>query len=350
MQVLKGINKFRRGLMHQMTRSVGHRNIAGNPDSTKQVRIERVLICRPNGRLGNLLLITPLLQDVVDTFPGCKIDLFVKGGLAPILFKHYENINTIIELPRRPFKQILKYIHGWMLIRVRHYDMVINAVKDSSSGRLSTKFARATYKIFENGTEDLSLLPEDHGHIAKYPVYAFRDYLSRLGFPKNEKPVPCLALKLSLQEVAAGREALYKLVNSGRKTICLFTYATGDKCYPAAWWEVFFERLKYEYRDHNIIEMLPIQNVSMISFKAPSFYSRDVREMGSLIANTEVFIGADSGVMHLANSVHTPTIGLFSVTNQNKYRPYGNQSTDINTNDTNIDEWIGEISKILVRP
>ena len=57
----------------------------GHVESTKDYRnkIKRILICRPNHRLGNLLLITPLIQEISETFPDCKIDLFVKGGIAP---------------------------------------------------------------------------------------------------------------------------------------------------------------------------------------------------------------------------------------------------------------------------
>ena len=72
-------------------------------DLTTKADIKRILICRPNHRLGNLLLITPLLQEVIETFPSAKIDLFVKGGIAPSLFLNYSNIGRIIQLPRRPF-------------------------------------------------------------------------------------------------------------------------------------------------------------------------------------------------------------------------------------------------------
>ena len=64
-----------------------------NIDLTKIVEIKRVLICRPNQRLGNLLLVTPLVQEITETFPHYKIDLFEKGTLAPKVFKNYGNVN-----------------------------------------------------------------------------------------------------------------------------------------------------------------------------------------------------------------------------------------------------------------
>ena len=88
--MLKKINEFRRILTTILTKNIG--NSYKNPavDLSEKVTIKRVLICRPNHRLGNLLLITPFLQEISSTFPKCKIDLFVKGGLGPIIFKNYE--------------------------------------------------------------------------------------------------------------------------------------------------------------------------------------------------------------------------------------------------------------------
>lgn len=164
---------------------------------------------------------------------------------------------------------------------------------------------------------------------------------------KIDKQIPTLDIKLSSFEIAEGQKLLKKIVNNEKKTICLFTYATGDKCYPDIWWNEFYERLITAYKNYNIIEVLPIENISKIAFKAPTFYSMDIREIGSLIANTEVFIGADSGIMHLASSVQIPTVGLFSVTNQNMYRPYNNNSIAIDTNKINIIGCVKILDSIL---
>ena len=51
--------------------------------------------------------------------------------------------------------------------------------------------------------------------------------------------------------------------------------------------------------------------------------------------------------MHLASAALTPTVGFFSVTNENVYAPYGNGSIALNTNKTDIEYWINSINKIL---
>jgi ADP-heptose:LPS heptosyltransferase len=347
MSILKPINALRRKLMHLITKNVGKSYTPKNLSLSTNIEIKRVLISRPNQRLGNLLLITPLLQEINTMFPQCKIDLFVKGNLSSILFENYENIDRIIQLPKKPFKHLIKYAQVWLSLKKRHYDIVINIATDSSSGRLATQFANSTYKIFGDISEEIKSKYKDHSHIAKYPVYNFRNYLFNLGIEKNENPMPVLNLKLCTTEIENGKKILNDLVNNKKKTICIFTFATGNKCYSKTWWSIFYEKLKAEYSNYNIVEVLPIENISKIDFKAPTFYSYDVREIGSVIANTEVFVGADSGIMHLASSSLTPTVGLFSVTNQSVYEPYGNNNVSINTNNENNDDCIRIVNRII---
>lgn len=343
MNISKKINAFRMTLMRTITKNIGN----SNSDKNSNLSIKSVLICRPNGRLGNILLITPLVQEVLAVFPECKIDLLVKGGLAPIVFQNYENVNHFIQLPSKPFKNLIKYAQAWNSIRKYHYDIVINVDENSSSGRLSTQFSDSKYKLFGDINEIIKLKYKDHQHMAKYPIYSFRNYLTKLGIPENSRPLPSLNLKLSTSEIAKGKEVLKELIHNEKKTICIFTYATGDKCYSEFWWEKFYERLVNEYTDYNIIEVLPVENISKIGFKATSFYSKNIREIGSVIANADLFIGADSGIMHLASAVKTSTVGLFSVTDAEKYQPYQNNSVAIKTNESRIDEWIQVINEIL---
>lgn len=348
MSFLKKVNVIRKIVTKSLTKNIGGSHMIQNIDLTQKVEIKKVLISRPNHRLGNLLLITPLVQDVIATFPECKIDLFVKGGLAPIIFKNYSNINDFIELPKKPFKNLTDYFQVWIKIKKQKYDVVINVDKGSSSGRLSAKFADAKYKFFGAVDEDLQMKYDDYGHIAKYPVYEFRNFLTKLGIAANGNPVPSLDLKLNLSEIAEGQKIVSDLVKNDKKTISIFTYATSDKCYSESWWDEFYQLLKTTFPNYNIIEVLPVENISQIGFKAPTFYSKDIREIGSVIASTDLFVGADSGIMHLASSAQTPTVGLFSRDNLKTYEPYNNNSVAINTTTGNKEEWIKIINSVLL--
>jgi ADP-heptose:LPS heptosyltransferase len=347
MHVRKKVDKVRQTIIWSLTKNVGLAP-GDHGERISPPEIKKILISRPNHRLGNTLLITPLLQEVIDTFPQAQIDLFVKGKAASVLLRNYDNINRIIQLPGKPFKNLFRYLNGWITLRRQHYDLAINAAYHSSSGRLSTRFARSRYRCFGDPDEHTRSNRKDHEHAAKYPVYSLRSYLSMRGFPENKKPIAPLNLRLSASEIAGGRKLLNTLVADDKRTICLFTYATGEKCYSKSWWDEFYQRLTTGHSNYNIIEVLPVENISQLSFAIPAFYSRDVREIGSVIANTELFIGADSGMMHLASSVQTNTVGLFKITNPATFGPYNNKSVSIDTNTGNLDDWIRVIDNILV--
>lgn len=332
--------------MKRMTRNIGISEF--RPDiGSEKVEIKNILICRPNHRLGNLILITPLVQEVIATFPRAKIDLLVKGTVAPFIFKNYTNINRIIQLPKKPLKHLLKYLKGWMTIKNSRYDVVVNVVNHSSSGRISAQFANAKYRFFGDITPGIKSKYTDHEHMAKYPVYSFRSYLGKLGMEATEEPVPSLNLKLSELELNEGKRLLKELVGDNTRTISLFTFATGAKCYPVVWWEELYNQLKSVFPHDNIIEILPVENVSQIAFKAPAFYSRDIREIASVIANTALFIGADSGMMHLASSSHTTTMGLFKAENMITYAPYGGRSLGFSTVNNSIADCVRIVKGIL---
>lgn len=338
MKVPGKVNQLRRTLLRNLTKNIGRQNIPVRLSTNELPEIKKILLSRPNGRLGNLLLITPLIQDISDAFPDCKIDILVKGGLAPTLFQNYKNVDKIIQLPKKPFKSLGKYVASWISLRQKRYDLVINVTANSSSGRLSTQLANSQLKYFGNIFSEKKCSTEMH--IAKYPVYNYRAFLAEIGFTKIEKPIPSLDLKLTESEIDNGKRVLQGIVKNDKPTICLFTYATGSKCYSEEWWNAFYDSLVNKYTDYNIIEVLPIENISRINFQAPTFYSKDVREIGALIANTELFIGADSGIMHLASSVHTPTVGLFSISQPEVYEPYDNKSLAIKTCNCSMDDFM----------
>ena len=152
---------------------------------------------------------------------------------------------------------------------------------------------------------------------------------------------------MNSSEIEVGKKILNDLVKNDKKTISIFTYATGEKRLTDVWWTEMYEKLQSTFPDYNIVEVLPKENVSQIAFKAPTYYSREIREIGAFIHNSAVFIGADSGMMHLASAAGTPTVGLFSITNHEVYAPYNGNSIAINTNSCTTEECVLKIKNVL---
>jgi ADP-heptose:LPS heptosyltransferase len=334
------INQLRRTIMHALTSGIGSdKTVETKPD------VKRAFICRPNSRLGNQLMITPIVQEIIALYPNCKIDLFVRGGLSSILFEKYGNIDRIIKLPKKPFKQLFAYCKVWFSLRKYNYDLAINVDGRSSSGRLATKWVIAKFKLFGDINAQLSTKYDDYLHMAKQPVYNLRYLLSP---DLLDTPIPTLNIRLSVDELENGKKVLDSLVDSNKKTIGIYTFATGQKCFSKTLWQQIYNRIVCEYGEkYNILEILPIENVSQIEFAATSYYSKDIREIASLMANIELFFGADSGMMHLASAAQTPTIGLFSITSTAIYQPYNKGSIAINPTTISLDEIIKVIADLL---
>ncbi len=341
--MLKKINILRRKITKLFTKNIGKIDYPIIP--IEKAEIKKILICRPNHRLGNQILLASLIQELEQIFPNCKIDLFVKGNLSKIIYKNYDSIDTIILLPKKHFKNLVQYLHGWIKLRSKKYDLAINVINYSSSGRLSTKFSNAKYKFYGDTVTDNERNSDIH--IAKSIVYRTRDYLSKIGVKIDHDDIFPLDLRLDKIELEQGKKIINDLSNNAKKIISIFTFATGDKCYSEEWWLKFYGTMKKQFEDYVIIEILPVENVSQINFEAPYFYSKDIREIAGVIANTAIFVGADSGMMHLASASKTPTLGLFKVTNRTVYEPFGNKNKGIDTNEKTFDELIQTIKNIL---
>ncbi len=307
-------------------------------------QVKKVLICRPNHRLGNNLLLTPLVNEITIIFPNSEIHLFTKGDISDIIFENYKDVVKLIKLPRKPFTNLIEYLTCWLSILDDNYDIVINSNNQSSSGILATKLSKSKYKFYNILNDKLTHL-EDYKHHAKNPIYNLR-YQFKNQLDRVNKTIPKLDLKLRDYEIINGGKLLKSMFRDQKPIISIFTFATAEKCLSKNWWSNLYSKLK-NFENYNILEILPAENLSQIDFVSKSYYSRDIREIASVMYNVKIFIGADSGMMHLAHASKTKTIGLFNVTKPEFYGVYGNGNISVDINNTSITKLINLIESEL---
>ena len=133
-------------------------------------QVKKVLICRPNHRLGNNLLLTPLVNEITIIFPYSEIHLFTKGDISDIIFDNYKDVVILIKLPRKPFTNLIEYLTCWLSILDDNYDIVINSNNQSSSGILATKLSKSKYKFYNILNDKLTHL-EDYKNHEKNKIY-----------------------------------------------------------------------------------------------------------------------------------------------------------------------------------
>lgn len=337
------INYLRRKITRFFSKILVSNKLSEDEFSQNITQVKKVLVTRPNHRLGNNLLLTPLISEISEIFPNAEIHIFTKGGLAEVVFENYKNVTRLIKLPRKPFKNLIEYFSCWFSILSQKYDISINANRVSFSGKLAIKFSRSNYKFYNILNENLEYI-DDYSHNAKNPAYNLRLQVKNK-IDRSEITIPKLDIKLRDYEIKNGEKLLKSMFRNQKPTISIFTFATGDKCYSKDWWKELYSKIKNFENDFNILEILPAENVSQIDFAAKSYYSRDIREIASVMSNVKIFIGADSGMMHLAHASNVTTIGLFKVTEPEFYGVYGDNNISVDTNIINSDNIISIIKE-----
>ncbi len=315
--------------------------------------IHKILICRPNHRLGNAILISPLLAELEALYPGAEIDMVSAGHAAQTLFANRFQLRRVFSFPRKIARHLWSSMGLLRQVRETTYDLAIDASHGSQSGRLLLAIVKARFKLgFPEASAQPAEASLDEGpeHFALRPVFLLRTaYAGSVdaGWPE-------LNIRLTDGEKQQARLALGNIIGEStlsspaRRVVGVFANATGAKHYGEAWWTQFVDTLQTLQPGICIVDLVADHGQSQLGQMLPSYYTRDLRRLASVIANMSAFISADCGVMHLAAASGTPTLGLFSVTSAAKYGPYGDANSAIDTARLNAREvaaiasdWLG---------
>jgi len=301
--------------------------------------IHRVLVCRPNHRLGNTVLISPLLAEIEALYPGAEIDVVSGGSIGEHLFAGCIHVRRIYSLPRKIARHLWTTVKLLGQLRRDTYDLAIDACIDSQSGRLLLAITKARFKLGYPDEQSPAAaawhdLPRPE-HLAKRSVFLLRTAYAG----EVSRPYPPLRLRLQKAEKDQGREVLDAVLGEPEQTahphmvVGVFANATGAKCYRTDWWSQFIGKLLAQQPDVRIVNLLAEHGESQLDERLASYYTRDPRRLAAMIACMDAFISADCGVMHLAAATGTPTMGLFSTSSSAKYGPYGGSNTSVDTRD-----------------
>lgn len=283
------------------------------------VGIQRILVCRPNHRLGNTILLTPLLAELEQRFPGAEVDMLASGVAAPAICAGYSGIGEITLIDRRAVRRPWKTLMALRRLRAKRYDLVIDAAAGSSSGRFAAALARARFQLRTDAppAESMPL------HLASRPVSALRWALA-MG---EGDAYPHLDVRLTPAEKISGRAALARVLHpehgAGAPVLLLFPNATGTKCFDTAWWQAFIRELTARRGRVQIVELVAADGASRLAHEFPTYFTSDLRKLAAFIDAAGTYISADCGVMHLAAATSATTMGLFTTTDPARYTPYG---------------------------
>lgn len=305
------------------------------PDSTFFSAIRSVLVVRPNVRLGNNLLLTPLLAELEQKFPLARIDILTACQDAPAIFSGFSTVDRVLVFPRHGASHLPAYLRVMSELLSKQYDLVVDPCPKSRSSRFYTELVRAKLRIgFESDHKPAAAklfttrLSDAPPHMGKFPVYLLRSVLGASGKQDTwqSRLFPMLDVRLSHTEISAARHSLCQLLGDQalhKPMVGIFTEATGLKKLPINWWRGLIAELTTMVPELQMLVIVPPGTQTELAEpgRVHSWHSSDVRQVAAMIEAVGHFVCADSGVMHLAASTRAHVLGLFSHTDPMTYSP-----------------------------
>lgn len=288
--------------------------------------VRSVLLVRPNFRMGNTLIATPLVPALRERFPGAELDFLAADTTASLL----ENLplRRVITVSRSVAWNPVALLSLVRRLRRARYDLAVEGGRGSFSGVLLTCLAGARYRLGRSRWAG-NLLNVRVDHDRATHTYDNAAALARaLGVRSNGKPL----YRVGAGERAEARELLARLdlLKDGTVTPYLGVVAGGhaDKRWAGEGWIQLLER----------IDALEVPVVLMIGPEETGLGDavrrrelrhvrvippRPVRAFAALCAESRLLLAPDTGPMHLAVALGVPTIALFQIPRSLYYRPRG---------------------------
>ena len=254
-------------------------------------------------RIGDAVLTTSVLNYINQHMPKAFVTIVVDPLPAP-LFKNYPLLNQLIILPKQKHSQ--HWLTLWKQVKTRRWDWVI----DLRGSVISYALKANRRSIWRQKNNDGSHKVEQITSLVKVPITA-----PCLWFSQKQADVAKDLLKpdSSYLAIAPAANWIGKQWPIERFTELAERFCVND---PAA--KIVLIAAPHE---HKIVQPL------VESFTADKVinllnYSYDLGQTAACLKQCQLFIGNDSGLMHMSAAVGTPTIGLFGPSREENYSPY----------------------------
>jgi len=314
--------------------------IANKNSDTKSViedtqSIKKIVIIRPNYRIGNIILLTPLINELYKILPDAKIDIVVGLGVAGNILKPMPNVDKIVAIPRKLLKNPIKLYKFIKETQKKDYDLAINISAGSMSSQIVTSLINAKYKAsFKN---DKNLIQLTHSiedkklytHSGSRPLELLALFTKDI--PKDNVE---LDIKLTQDELKDAKDELDKLTKEfpNSKKIALFRNARFDKKISDSWWIEWHKELLKLDKNIVVIDVLSPDITQKLNDDVLEYFNKDLRKLGAFFSVCDLYISADTGPLHLATASKAKVIALFNKTDAKTYGTLNKKDLTIDIN------------------
>jgi lipopolysaccharide heptosyltransferase II len=315
-------------------------------------KYKRILVTQTGGWIGDMILLTPTLRALRQTYENSHITMLVRPlvqklmidnpyldelMICPELAKHQRGENRGIPL-NKGGKGVVKLSHPRLRrdfqlsqhLRELRFDLAVvlhpNSVRSALIPWLAGIPERIGTRINGRGIF-LTRSVNDRDDI-----HEVKRYLRVLELIGIDNPDP----KLEFWHTMKDRRTVERiLMESGISNADILIGVNPGTTWETKHWELerfarVIDALLKKYKARVVLTGSPAEKPlgdSIQELTSAEFVNlvgkTDLRQLGALIEQMSFYITCDSGPMHVAAAVNTPTIALFGPTSPIRHAPYG---------------------------
>jgi lipopolysaccharide heptosyltransferase II len=290
----------------------------------KSSRSDKILMIRPGG-IGDAVLLIPAIQALRESYPNASIDMLCeKRNLG--IFSLSDHLKTVY-----CYDQRFQLIH---CLR-QDYDIVIDTEQWHRLSIVAGYLTNAPVRVgfATNDRQKLLTHPVPYNH-DDYEVYSFLRLIEAL-------TANVFTFDFNKPFIRAERETIKPAILSeiDKAKGDMLAIFPGASVVERQWGGANFGKLAKLFSDQGYqMVVIGAKNDSSVAQIIKSF-DRDcmdltgrttLKEVASILTLCRALITADSGLMHIAYGVGTPTASLFGSGIQKKWAPLGQKHVAIN--------------------
>ncbi len=288
------------------------------------VPVMRIVTFHMSG-LGDMLFTLPALHALREGFPGAKITAVVRPGLAPLI----EGAPFVDEVLLRPSGSLPVQTSFLRQLRALHSDLCVSFSQSRNTAVLVWMSGAATRLGYEGGHMGNLLTHRVAGDVPPN-IETHLSLVAALGCPIHKRD-PNGLVAVSPQASQKARNLLQKNGVEGAFLLvaCEASERRGIKKWPVENWQSALdelaprlpvvlvgtaptigvtEKLHHRVREHRVLDLGG---------------QTDLPTLAALCGMARLFVGIDSGVLHLAAAMGTPVVAVFGPTDWRKTGPRG---------------------------
>jgi len=277
--------------------------------------------------LGDVLLATPALRALKAAYPKARLTALVNRGTDEILVSN-PDVDDIIPLERGTIVEQWRFA---MAVRRRRFDIVVD-LTDGDRAAFLTRISGASVRIGFNAEQRWTgrcYTTVVHGDAAAHRIERDLAALRPLNLSVTDT-IP--RLWLTREDESRAEEFIAKLpVRSDQQIVVIQPGARyWFKAWPSERFAELADRLTERFgcqilvggsqQEAELTRLVVKQAKSHLTTIA-GFVS--IRTLAAVLKRSALFVGNDSGVMHIATAVGTPVVALFGPSNPTEWGPRG---------------------------